>query len=233
MAAGLFRNEISDLVNLHFKGRQDLKLFEAGCGSASHFGFIGVTRSVGIDISREVLDKNTVLDEKILGDLQTHPLPKKQFDIVVCWDVLEHLSTPRAALTNMFSAVSPDGLIILGFPHLMSIKGLVTRFTPFWFHVWFYKRILKSKVLPFPTYLRADIIPSRVVKFSDENGFSALFYGVKQGPAAEKLGQKLWLFKAATASVDALWRVATLGNRPSLLADNCAIVLQRNGRGEG
>jgi SAM-dependent methyltransferase len=230
MSAGQFRSEISDLVNLHFKQRKDLKLFEAGCGSASHFGFEGIARSVGIDISQDVLDKNTMLDEKILGDLQTHPLPKRQFDIVVCWDVLEHLPRPQAALANMFATVSSDGLLVLGFPHLISIKGLVTKFTPYSFHVWLYKTVLKYDFVPFPTFLSTDIIPRRVVEFGEENGFSALYFKVEQGGVTARLAKKLWLFKAATHSVDALWRLSTLGKYPSLLADNCAIVLQRNGR---
>jgi 2-polyprenyl-3-methyl-5-hydroxy-6-metoxy-1,4-benzoquinol methylase len=231
MAAGLFRSEVSDLVNLHFKGRKDLKLFEAGCGSASHFTFEGVARSVGIDISQEVLDKNTLLDEKILGDLQKHPLPKRQFDIVVCWDVLEHLPRPRAALANMFETVSSEGLLILGFPRLISIKGLVTKFTPYCFHVWFYKRVLKYDFVPFPTFLRMDIIPKKVLKFSKESGFSDLFYKIEQGGVTAKLRKTLWPIKVALVSLDALWRLATLGTCPSLLADNCAIVLKRSDRG--
>lgn len=220
-------NEISSVVNEHFKGRQNLKLFEAGCGSASYFGFDGVSRAAGIDISQEILDKNNTLHDKICGDLHDHPLPRNEFDIVVCWDVLEHLDRPRQALDNIFKTVSQDGVVVLGFPNVLSIKGLVTKFTPYWFHVWFYKHIMKYDFVPFPTYLRSDIIPERVVQFGKRNGFSASYYRLTNG-LTRRLAARFWPCKALFNIVDTIWRMVTLGKHPSLLNDSCAIVLRRN-----
>jgi SAM-dependent methyltransferase len=190
MGAQHVSTEVSQYVNAHFQGRSNLKLLEAGCGSASHFDFTGVAKSVGIDISQDQLDKNTVLQEKILGDLQNYPLANNEFDIVVCWDVVEHLPEPNEAFRNMMRTVKQNGILILGFPHILSFKGLVTKFTPYWFHVLFY-RVMKYRSTPCPTHMRLEILPKRVAKLAQSNGFDILFSDLKEGTVTKKVREKL------------------------------------------
>lgn len=44
---------------------------------------------------------------------------------------LERLPRPKDALLNLCRTVRPQGLLILGFPNLLSVKGIVTKITPF------------------------------------------------------------------------------------------------------
>ena len=98
---------------------------------------------VGIDISAEALAKNENVDERILGDIQTYPLPVGSFDAVLCWWVLEHVRRPEAALRNMARSLSPGGLLVLSVPRLWSIKGIEgARLTPHRFHIWAYRNLL-------------------------------------------------------------------------------------------
>src|SRR5271166_6261153 len=83
------------------QGKQSITVLEAGCGAASHFRYAGRMDLHGIDISQEELDKNRDVQRKMLGDIQTYPLPPSHYDVVVCWDVIEHLSRPQEALSNM------------------------------------------------------------------------------------------------------------------------------------
>ena len=55
---------------------------------------------VGLDISPSALDRNRLLDDRIVGDLETYPLPRKAFDVVVCWDVLEHLLAVKSLIAK-------------------------------------------------------------------------------------------------------------------------------------
>ena len=55
--------------------------------------------------------KNSVVSVKIVGDVQTYPLPENSFDLIVCWDVLEHLEFPQAALERVFDATKPGGSV--------------------------------------------------------------------------------------------------------------------------
>ena len=226
----ILETEISERINALLNGKTNIKLLEAGCGSASYFKFVPTVQSVGIDILQEQLDRNSAIQEKIHGDLQTYPLPEQEFDVVVCWDVIEHLSNPRSALTNMFNATKAGGFVILGFPHLASFKGMVTKFTPFWFHRYFYRAIMKYKSTPFRTYLRFSILPKRILKLAQESGFSVAYYRLTEGTATKKVRKEFRLVAALFYVVNLGARVVTLGKCDSLYLDGCALILKKGER---
>ncbi len=144
-----------------------MRVLDAGCGRGRDFALPQDAYVVGIDISSEALAGNLSLDEAICADIQTYPLPEEEFDLILGFDLLEHLDRPEAALENLRRALRPGGQIILTFPNLWSCKGLLTRFTPHRFHVWVYRRIFRFAHAgeegygPFPTRLR---ITSRRLK---------------------------------------------------------------------
>lgn len=157
------------------------KILEAGCGSFTHVTIQGDNHITGIDISQEQLDKNDKLNDKIKADIQSYELAENNFDAIICWDVMEHLPFPGLALQNFKRAISPDGLIILAMPNVYSLKGLITRFTPHWFHVFVYKYIFNKKdagqpgCAPFPTFLKFEIAPRSLIRFAKENNFEVAF----------------------------------------------------------
>jgi SAM-dependent methyltransferase len=220
---------ISDRASELIQGTSDIALLEAGCGMASYFEFPNVVRSAGIDISKEQLDANTMVQERILGDIQTYPLPKEAFDVVVCWNVIEHLPRPQDALRNLFNAVKMNGLLILGFPNILSFKGIATKITPFWFHEIFY-RMMKYESRHFPTYLRLAILPGRVITFAQEGGFTVAFGTLVEGGVTKRFRNRFrfvdFVFAAATVTA----HVVSLGKCPSLYLDNCALILKKVNR---
>jgi SAM-dependent methyltransferase len=229
MGAGKLADVISGLANVSLKHKTDLKLLEAGCGSASYFDFANVTQSVGIDISQEQLNHNTFVQEGILGDIQTYPLAREEFDIVVCWDVLEHLSRPREALLNLFNSVKPGGLLILGFPNLLSFKGLITKITPLWIHEQFY-HYLGYTSRPFRTYLRMAILPGKVIDVAQRNSFVVIFKTIIGGGVTTRLLKEgNWLIRNLFSVMNTVFRVASFGRCQSLYLDYCALVLKKQG----
>ncbi|MCX6866970.1 MAG: class I SAM-dependent methyltransferase, partial [Verrucomicrobia bacterium] len=109
---------LKERLEAHWLGIDSPRILEAGCGSSSNIPIHPNAHVVGIDISAEELDKNTSVHEKIVGDLETCELPKNAFDLVVCFDVLEHLHRPALAMASMASAVRPGGLLLLAFPNV-------------------------------------------------------------------------------------------------------------------
>lgn len=156
-------------------------ILEAGCGSFTHVTIKGENHITGIDISQEQLDKNTRLDNKIKGDIQSYEFAENEYDVIICWDVMEHLPFPAMALDNFGKTIKKDGLIILALPNVYSLKGLITRFTPHWFHVFVYKYIFNKKdagqpgCAPFPTFLKFEIAPRALIKFAKQKGFDVAF----------------------------------------------------------
>jgi len=155
-------------------GRQR-RVLEAGCGSLSHLMLHG-DHVTGIDISAEQLERNPALAEKIHGDLESYPLPPQAFDLVISWDVLEHLPAPERALENLARALAPGGLLILALPNRDSLKGLVTRLTPHRFHVWAYRRLWgveragEGDRAPFRTFLRPATAARAIREFAARQG---------------------------------------------------------------
>ena len=123
IANQLLQEEINKLLS----GREQLTVLEAGCGSVSHINIPNTGVMTGIDISEKQLQRNEQLTEKIVGDLQTYPLGQRKYDVIVSWDVLEHLDKPQEALENLFGSVADKGIIILAAPNIFSIKGIVTK----------------------------------------------------------------------------------------------------------
>jgi len=227
MGAGKFGNTISEIANDILKDRTSLKMLEAGCGSASYFDFANVAVSVGIDISQEQLNQNRFIQEKILGDIQTYPLDKEEFDIVVCWDVLEHIPRPREALLNLFNSVKKDGLLILSFPNVFSFKGLATKFTPFWFHRLLY-RWSNYRSSPSRTYLWMAMLPGKVIDFAQRNGFSAIYSIVEESGTITKLFKKgNWLIDGLLYPINCIFLFLSFGKCQSLYLDNCIMVLRK------
>ena len=119
-------------------------VLEAGCGRFKHFDY----------------PDNAVI-AGLLGDVQTWGTDRT-WDAVVSMYVLEHLDDPARTVRNMIDWTRPGGLVIIGVPNLWSLRGLITKLTPFWFHEMVYKQVYQRDVPPFPTTLKRDTTPARL-----------------------------------------------------------------------
>jgi SAM-dependent methyltransferase len=227
----LARRKLQSLVD-EFAGQSGhLRVLDAGCGSRGYVEFSDA-HIVGMDISPEQLARNTSVDEKILGDVQTHALPESDFDIVVCWNVLEHLPHPDRALRNLARSLKPDGLLILRLPNVLSLKGLLTKFTPHVFHVWVYRSLLdepdagRPGHAPFPTFLRYSISPNSIKRGGRRNGLSIVHASMFEGPQQQDIRARLGIRGRRWDVVKSIVRIATLNKVTPDLTD-CIVVLKR------
>jgi SAM-dependent methyltransferase len=152
------------------------QVLEAGGGSDCHLPLPAGAEITTLDISLEQLERNTYAKEKLHGDLQTFDFGPRRFDLIICWDVLEHLETPEAALMRLAGALKPGGRLLIKGPLPNTVKGLVTRFTPHALHVQFYKRILgsadagKPGHAPFKAHLATGSDPRDIAGVLDRAG---------------------------------------------------------------
>jgi SAM-dependent methyltransferase len=192
--------KLKGFIDQEIGGRSSIQVLEAGCGSISHLHFDREIHLVGIDISKKQLQRNTDLDESILGDIQYYSFPPSIFDIVVCVDVLEHLSKPELALLNFANSAKTNGLIVLKLPNVLSLKGLATKFLPHSLHMLAY-RYLKSKrksasksdAAPFKTYLKFSTAPNAIRRFAFQNGLTVVYFDTYDITATD------WLLRKRTA----------------------------------
>ncbi len=215
-ATRIAHERLQEVIDRALIGKPSPRVLEAGCGATSHVRIPDDTILTGIDISESQLDRNTSLDRKILGDIQTHDFGGEQFDLIICYNVLEHVGDPRRALENLLGACAPDGLLVIAVPNLWSIKGLVTKFTPFAIHRLFYtlmgdRRSGTAEFDQFPTIMKPSVAPRRLLGAANERGARTLFFHLYEGPVQEDLRSRLWLANSAFGLVGLLSRAITFG----------------------
>lgn len=125
--------------------KQDTTVLEAGGGSFTHFSMPPGANLVALDISYGQLKKNADVIRRVQADLHRLPFAGNVFDMVVCFNVIEHLDDPETALRQMYDALRPGGVLLIGCPDRSSLKGLVTRLTPISIHRAFYRYIVGKK----------------------------------------------------------------------------------------
>lgn len=189
------------------------RVLEAGCGAFDHLGLPDDWPITGLDVSPEAVELNDRIDEGIVADIQTVTL-EPRFDLVVCWDVLEHLPDPGAALRNMAAALAPGGMLLLGLPLRSSFKGLATRLLPYRAHVLYYRHVIRWPHAgepghrPFPTPMRPEIEPDAITGILDGAGLEQLL-GIKYatthyGDILHSYGFASWVARLAAKTFGAL-----------------------------
>jgi SAM-dependent methyltransferase len=189
---------VHQLLAERLSGKNNKRIYEAGGGSAT---FIQPDIRAGaevtvLDIDKTQLQNNTYANNKILGDVQEHRFPPNSFDLIVCYNVIEHLDAPPRALELFFHALAPGGLLFIGAPHPNSFTGWVTRLTPHWFHVAIYRIVLGRKLAgqpghgPFRTVFHPVVAPPALMKYCRELGFNVIYFNEYSGDLLRQLNER-------------------------------------------
>jgi SAM-dependent methyltransferase len=194
---------VHDILNVELPVH-GLSVYEAGGGSTSFLPPEVLHRShvTVVDIDEDQIRNNTYAQETILGDIQTWRFPPNSFDLIICYNVLEHVPYVEAALAGFFQSLKRGGLILIGAPNPRSLSGVVTKYTPHWFHVWFYRHVIGKKSAglpgepPFPTYFHQLITPSLLEAFARKNGLQVIYRKEYESPRYPEMRQYKPLFAA-------------------------------------
>jgi SAM-dependent methyltransferase len=195
--------------------RRPFRVLEAGAGAKSNFAFPEPNDVTGIDVSEGQLAHNDRLARVIVGDIQTYAFAP-EFDMVVCWNVLEHVPDPAAAIDHLLDALAPGGLLVIASPNLWSLKGIVTRFTPHTLHVWFHRYVMgrahagHAHVGPFRTYLRAAMTPRALRARVVARGLRPLRVDAFEGSQQNRITER---YRGASSVFGALSRISRAVSR--------------------
>lgn len=141
---------LEDVVRRQANAGAPIEILEAGCGQR---WLLKLDREgmilTGVDIDKDALEirKNVRkdLDEAIHGDLRTIDFGSRRFDVIYSAFVIEHIEGAEGVLSRMVGWLKPNGVLIIEMPDPDSVKGLITRISPHWFHVFYYRFILGIK----------------------------------------------------------------------------------------
>lgn len=119
--------------------------------------------------------------------------PRDSFDLIICDNVIEHLSEVERAFRRFNEALRRGGLIMIVAPNPNSLSGFVTRFTPHAFHAWYYRNIMgvagagKPGEPPFPVHFHPRVEPERLKRFARSLGYEVLYDRVYESPRYPEL----------------------------------------------
>jgi 2-polyprenyl-3-methyl-5-hydroxy-6-metoxy-1,4-benzoquinol methylase len=112
-------------------------VLDAGCGTAYGSAILaraGAKRVIGVDIAESVLESaRGGMPENVelaTGDLSKLDLAGRRFDLIVCFEVIEHFRDPQSVLDNLAASLAPDGLLLVSSPN----RGVYPEGNPYHFH---------------------------------------------------------------------------------------------------
>ena len=105
---------------------RERNVLDVGCGSGVHgeeMKRIHGHRVVGVDLSESSIEKaRTRLAEAYVADVtrpELYPFfGKRQFDVILFSDILEHLYDPMDVLTRHYKLLAPGGRILISLPNI-------------------------------------------------------------------------------------------------------------------
>jgi SAM-dependent methyltransferase len=217
----------------HF-GSEKIAIYEAGGGSTSYLPRSLRERATVtvIDIDAIQLAHNTYADEKILGDIQTHSFGAARFDLIVCYNVIEHLPNANMAFRNFVEAIRPGGLILIGAPNPRSLSGFVTKYSPHWFHVWYYRRILGNATAglpghaPFPTHFHPLVTPDNLRAYAEKLGLEIVYQRLYESPRYTEMRARTPFLARLVDGTTALLN-ALLFNRVNVRHGDYHLIIQK------
>jgi SAM-dependent methyltransferase len=223
-------DQVQALVSRALAGRPAPRIVEAGCGARSHLPYPEGSRVVGVDILRAQLRRNTGTTRVAQGDVTALPLASGSADLVVCWDVLEHVPEPERAVAEIARVLRPGGVAVLALPNILSLKGLITRFTPWWFHVWVYRHVLGDRSAgtdasdQFPTAFRFSLRAAGLRRLAAAHRLRVDALMLYEGPVPRHLRRRFRVADVALGAASRLSRLASAGQYDTTLSDMLVVL---------
>ncbi len=212
-----------------------LAIYEAGGGSTSFLPLSVLERAhvTVVDIDRDQIRNNSYAQEAIVGDIQSWRFQPNSFDLVICYNVIEHLADVEAALLGFCEALRPGGLILIGAPNPKSLSGVATRYSPHWFHVWFYRHVRGDEraglpgQAPFPTFFHALVSLPKLEAFARERGLQMIYRREYESPRFPEMRARKPVLAALLDAVAALANLFLSGKADVRRGDYHVILRKR------
>lgn len=174
---------IAGAIRRQARGDSVIQILEAGCGQrwpikldGAEYHLTGVDQDKHALALRQQIQRD--LHETIVGDLRTVDLGSGRFDVVYSAFVLEHVPGAEKVLESFVRWLRPGGIVVLRVPDPYSVYGFLSRSSPHWIHVFYYRWLLgnrnagKPGHAPYPTYYDRSVSRRGIREFCVKNGLS-------------------------------------------------------------
>jgi SAM-dependent methyltransferase len=114
--------------------KQSGALLDLGCSSGSFLEFMGREswRLYGVEMSSDCAKAAEARcgAQVFVGDILDAPFPRESFDVITCFDVLEHVYEPRRVMEKVTEWLKPGGIFVVQVPNIDSAESRV--FGTYW-----------------------------------------------------------------------------------------------------
>ena len=174
----LFRKKILEVLK---KNHQVLDL-GAGSGYVKEMNFRDEADEVsGIDLDPDIL-KNPFLHSYVIGSVyDLDVFGEKQFDVIICNSVIEHIDNPEKFVFEISRKLKPGGFFFGKTPNKNHYMPVVARMTPLSFHKWFNKKRGRPEEHTFETHYKLNS-QSAIKKYFSGEGWKNLRIESFEGP---------------------------------------------------
>jgi SAM-dependent methyltransferase len=188
-----------------------LKVLAAEAGT--RFGVRPPAYVVGVETLQTERSPRSDADEHRVVDLERLELEKARYDVVLCCNVLEHVRRPLSVLPVLHEGLRPGGLVVIMVPNVVSLKGIVTRLTPFAIHRWYYRRVAgrHPDCDPAPSVHSLSLRPASLRRHAQRSGWKIEYWRVYEGGMQRTLRHRLGFVGWRWRLLVTLTRVLTLG----------------------
>src|ERR1035438_6164605 len=103
------------------------RIVDVGCGIGATSAWLKTryprARTVGLEGNGAVLEQLSAnVDEARVVDLSGPAPDIGQADLILCLDVLEHLTAPEKLLSNLAAQLAPGGTVIVSLPNVAHLS---------------------------------------------------------------------------------------------------------------
>lgn len=100
-------------------------ILDFGCGNGNFVKFLRSKdyKAYGFDKSRDVTHHLTAFG--IPTYLRVHDIPDSYFDVITCFDVIEHTTTPQMMLNILAKKMKKRGILIITTPNVQGVSSVV------------------------------------------------------------------------------------------------------------
>ena len=114
-----------DVIRLLPKEQTFESVLDVGCGEGINLEYLkkykGAKKVDGIEVNSEIAKKAQERVDYIINQSIEDPeleLPKEEYDLILCLDVLEHLYDPWNVLKKLEGCLKPNGIIVSSIPNI-------------------------------------------------------------------------------------------------------------------
>ena len=119
------------------KNKSTINIMEVGCGGGDYLFLLKkyIKLLSGLEVQTTGIDfncpKREGIDISISGDISNLKIKENKYDLVICYQLIEHVSNPKKVLKKMIKSLSFSGTLIIETPYLNSIDASLIK-KSFW-----------------------------------------------------------------------------------------------------